>query len=50
MRLTTLQNGEHHVTIPAHDPILVGLLAAILDDVALHFQISCDDLLHQLFG
>lgn len=23
MRLTTLQNGEHHVTIPNHDPLRV---------------------------
>ena len=50
MRVTTELNGQHHVTIPAHDPIQVGLLAAILDDVAAHFQISRDDLLTRLFG
>jgi predicted RNA binding protein YcfA (HicA-like mRNA interferase family) len=50
MRLTTHQKGEHHISIPAHDPLRVGLLAGILDDVAGHFQISRDDLLRQLFG
>jgi predicted RNA binding protein YcfA (HicA-like mRNA interferase family) len=50
MRVTTELNGQHHVTIPVHDPIQVGLLAAILDDVAAHFQISRDDLLARLFG
>ena len=30
MRLTTLQNGEHHVTIPNHDPLRVGTLGGIL--------------------
>lgn len=30
VRLTTLQNGEHHLTIPAHNPIKVGTLAEIL--------------------
>ncbi|WP_233153837.1 type II toxin-antitoxin system HicA family toxin [Scytonema sp. HK-05] len=26
IRLTTLRNGEHHVTVPAHDPIKIGHL------------------------
>lgn len=50
MRLTTQQNGEHHISVPAHDPLRVGLLAGILDDVAAHFQISRDDLLKLLSG
>ena len=50
LRLTTQQGGEHHVSIPAHDPLRVGLLAGILDDVAGHFQIDRADLLHRLFG
>ena len=33
MRLTTQQQGEHHVTIPCHDPLRVGTLAAILAEV-----------------
>lgn len=50
LRLTTSENGEHHITIPQHDALRVGTLAAILDDVAQHFQISRDELLEQLFG
>ena len=50
MRLTTQQDGEHHLTIPAHDRLRVGTLSAILGDVAQHFGISRDDLLDQLFG
>ncbi len=50
VRLTTLQNGEHHLTIPAHDPIKVGTLAEILKDVADHFGLQREELLEQLFG
>ena len=50
LRLTTQQHGEHHVTIPNHDPLKVGTLAAILSDVALHLGLSRDELLRQLFG
>jgi predicted RNA binding protein YcfA (HicA-like mRNA interferase family) len=28
IRLTTQRDGEHHITIPAHDPVKVGTLAA----------------------
>jgi predicted RNA binding protein YcfA (HicA-like mRNA interferase family) len=28
LRLTTLQNGEQHISIPAHTPLKVGTLAA----------------------
>ena len=49
-RLTTLQRGEHHVTIPRHDPIRVGTFAGILNDVAEHFELSREDLLAKLFG
>ena len=30
IRLTTSENGEHHVTIPKHDPLRIGTFAAIL--------------------
>jgi predicted RNA binding protein YcfA (HicA-like mRNA interferase family) len=30
IQLTTLRNAEHHVTVPAHHPIKVGTLNAIL--------------------
>ena len=50
IRLTAEQPLQHHVTIPAHDPLKVGTLSGILGDVAAHLKISRDDLLQNLFG
>ena len=50
LRLTTLERGEHHLTIPQHKPIRVGTLAAILGDVAEHFELTRDELVGRLFG
>jgi predicted RNA binding protein YcfA (HicA-like mRNA interferase family) len=50
LRLTTEMNGEHHITIPRHDPIRVGTLSSILSDVAGHLGIDREDLLEKLFG
>ena len=49
IRLTTQQNGEHHITVPAHDAIRVGTLVAILRDVGQHHHLSRQELLNQLF-
>ncbi len=49
IRLTTQQRGEHHVTIPAHDPLKIGTLNAILRDIAEHFAMDRDRLLGTLF-
>ncbi len=46
--LTT--TGEHHVTIPNHDPLRIGTLAATLDSVARHHSLSRDALLERLFS
>lgn len=48
IRVTTLQNGEHHLTIPAHKPLKTGTLSAILNDVAQHFNLTRDELLNRL--
>jgi predicted RNA binding protein YcfA (HicA-like mRNA interferase family) len=45
MRLTTTQEGEHHVTIPRHGSLRVGTLSAILSDVAEHLGIPKQALL-----
>ena len=50
MRLTTTQNGKHHVTIPVHDPLRIGTLSSILTDIASHFGLTRDELVEQLFG
>lgn len=49
LRLTTERLGEHHLTIPRHDPLKLGTLSAILTDVAQHFEISRETLMKQLF-
>jgi predicted RNA binding protein YcfA (HicA-like mRNA interferase family) len=49
LRLTTLEHGEHHITIPQHGSLRVGTLAAILANIAQHFDISRDDLVSKLF-
>lgn len=49
LRVTTQENGEHHLTIPTHNSLRVGTLSAILADVAAHFDCSRDELLEQLF-
>ncbi len=48
MRLTTRECGEHHVTIPRHDPLRVGTFASILDDVATHFGLNRDELIEKI--
>lgn len=48
LRLTTFENGEHSITIPYHDPVRIGTLASILDDVAGHVKISRNELLFRL--
>ena len=48
IRLTTQNQGQHHITIPNHSPIKVGTLNAILRDIADHFGLSRDELLDQI--
>jgi predicted RNA binding protein YcfA (HicA-like mRNA interferase family) len=50
LRLTTVEHGEHHVTIPRHGTLRVGTLAAILSDVAGHFDLTREELVEGLFG
>ncbi|MBW3635992.1 MAG: type II toxin-antitoxin system HicA family toxin [Armatimonadetes bacterium] len=50
LRLTTLSHGEHHITIPAHTPLRVGTLSAILGEVAPHFGLTREQLLQKLFS
>jgi len=50
MRLTTQERGEHHLTIPNHDPLRIGTFAGIIADVAEHFEITRDELIERLFG
>jgi predicted RNA binding protein YcfA (HicA-like mRNA interferase family) len=49
IRLTCQQTKELHLTIPNHNPIKIGTLAAILTDVSAQLEIPRDDLIHRLF-
>lgn len=48
MRLTMTKPSEHHVTVPRHESLRIGTLAAILDDVAEHLKITREALLERL--
>ncbi len=50
IRLTTQRNGEHHVTVPDHDPLKVGTLGGILADVAQHLGMERDAVLKEILG
>jgi predicted RNA binding protein YcfA (HicA-like mRNA interferase family) len=50
IRLTTTERGEHHVTVPDHDPLRVGTLGGIVGDVAEHLGITREELAKRLFG
>jgi predicted RNA binding protein YcfA (HicA-like mRNA interferase family) len=49
IRLTTHQSGEHHITIPAHNPLRLGTLNAILKEVAEHLSVSREQLAESLW-
>lgn len=50
MRLTTLQNGQHHITIPDHDSLRTGTLSAILSDISDHLKVDRSTFIENLFG
>lgn len=50
LRLTCDHPHEHHVTIPNHDALRVGTLAAILGAVADHHRLAREEISRQLFG
>lgn len=42
--------GEHHLTIPSHNPIKIGTLNNIISDLANHFKIEKKTLIEKLFN
>ena len=49
-RLTsTIKGTEHHITIPKHKPLKVGILSGILNDIASHLEIDKQTLIETLF-
>lgn len=49
MRLTTNIIGEHHITIPAHNPLKVGTFNNIVKNISLYLNISKEVLIDNLF-
>jgi len=49
IRLTIDKPVQHHITIPAHDPLKVGTLGAILGEVAAHLKLTREELMERLF-
>lgn len=49
IRLTTIKNGQHHTTIPNHDPLRIGTFSSIISDIAIHFNLRKEDILKTLF-
>ncbi len=47
-RLTTQTGGEHHLTIPNHDPLRLGTLRAVLAEVMAHHRLTLEQVLHRL--
>jgi predicted RNA binding protein YcfA (HicA-like mRNA interferase family) len=47
-RFTTRIGGEHHLTIPNHDPLRPGTLRAILGEVMTHHHLTLEQALQRL--
>jgi predicted RNA binding protein YcfA (HicA-like mRNA interferase family) len=50
VRLTHSGPPQHHITVPLHNPLRTGMLAALLDQVAVAQRTTRQDLLKRLFG
>ncbi len=49
IKVTTEQNGQHHIAVPNHNPIKIGTLTGILSEVARHFDITKEEVMRTLF-
>ncbi len=49
IRLTCDLPYPHHVTVPNHDPLRAGTLAAIISEIAVVQRLDRDELTRQLF-
>ncbi|MCL4787982.1 MAG: type II toxin-antitoxin system HicA family toxin [Verrucomicrobia bacterium] len=47
-RLTTQTGGQHHLTIPNHNPLRPGTLRAILGEVMTHHRLTLEEVLRRL--
>ena len=49
LRLTTKENGEHHVSVPAHKALPLGTLRAILREIGKHHGLTPEGVASRLF-
>jgi predicted RNA binding protein YcfA (HicA-like mRNA interferase family) len=50
MRLTsTFRGSEHHITIPEHKPLGVGILDHIVNEIAVYLEMKHQELIQELF-
>ena len=50
VRLTCQLPAQHHITVPLHDPLRIGTLAAMLSDVAQVHGLTRDELQQKILG
>jgi predicted RNA binding protein YcfA (HicA-like mRNA interferase family) len=50
IRLTRSGPREHHVTIPVHNPLRIGTLAAIVSEIAGQLELTRGEAIKKLFG
>ena len=50
VRLTCQLPVQHHITVPLHDPLRIGTLAAMLSDVAQVHGLTRDELQQKILG
>ena len=48
--LTSKHDGEHHIAVPLHNPIKLGTLMGILNDVASHNKVTRAEITKKMFG
>ena len=48
VRITTHTNGTHHEVVPLHSPIRAKTLSSILKSVAIHHEMTVEELLISL--
>jgi predicted RNA binding protein YcfA (HicA-like mRNA interferase family) len=50
IKLTTTVKGQHHITIPNHDPLKIGTLSAILGDIANYLGKTKEEVIQEFFS
>lgn len=48
IQMTTQLKSEHHVSVPNHRPLKVGLLHGVLKDVAEHHGMTVEEVVREL--